>query len=389
MNIIPLPVIRNRFLRTLERLEAGSLTLIEPDGAKHSFKGKEPGPDATWTLHSWEVLRNAMQRGDIALGEDYIAGNWESDCIEALFSVFLLNMDVLEEDYAHGSWISRMGFNLYNRFVRRNNRNGSRQNIEAHYDVGNDFYRLWLDETMTYSSALYKDGNTDLVAAQRDKYGRMLERTADADSVLEIGCGWGGFAAEAVKQSRKVTGLTISPSQHRFATERLGGKADIRLQDYRDTQGLFDSIVSIEMFEAVGERYWPSYFKTVGERLKRGGRAVIQTITVRDDLFDGYRSRSDFIRHYVFPGGMLPSAGKFVEAAAKSGLKCLDVYAFGQDYAQTLREWSKRFEARRDAILGMGYNEAFIRNWRFYLGICAASFAVERTSVVQVELAHA
>ncbi len=389
MNIIPLSLVSKRFLGTLERLQYGSLTLVEPDGTTHNFKSPNEGPAATWTLHTWEVLRNAMTRGDIALGEDYIAGKWETDSIEALFSVFLMNMDVLEGDYAHGNWISRMGFNLYNRFMRRNSKNGSRQNIEAHYDVGNDFYKLWLDETMTYSSALYKDGNTDLITAQRAKYGRMLDRVNGADSVLEIGCGWGGFAEEALKQSRKVTGLTISPSQHAYATERLDGKADIRLQDYRDTEGLFDSIVSIEMFEAVGERYWPVYFKTIGERLKRGGKAVIQTITIGDEFFEGYRTRSDFIRHYVFPGGMLPSAKKFVEEAAKSGLKCLDLYSFGQDYAQTLREWLTQFDAKREDILSMGYSEAFIRNWRFYLGICAASFAVNRTSVVQVELTHA
>jgi cyclopropane-fatty-acyl-phospholipid synthase len=278
---------------------------------------------------------------------------------------------------------------MYNRIICRNNIRGSRNNIKAHYDVGNDFYRLWLDETMTYSSALFSQGAKDLAEAQRAKYGRILERINGASSLLEIGCGWGGFAEEASKSDRHVTGLTISPSQHAFATERLAGKADIRLQDYRKTEGLFDAIVSIEMFEAVGERYWPVYFKTIAERLKKGGKAVIQTITIRDEFFEGYRVRSDFIRHYVFPGGMLPSARSFRKEAAKAGLQCLDSFDFGQDYARTLREWAIRFEEKRAEILSMGYSEAFIRNWRFYLGICAAAFAVGRTDVVQVELAHA
>ena len=389
MHIIPLSLIAKRFLATLEHLQFGSLTVVEPDGSSHCFAGPNPGPDAIFRLHTWEVMRNAMHRGDIALGEDYIAGKWDTDSIEALFSVFLLNMDVLEKDYAHGNMLSRLGFNIYNKFLHRNSKAGSRQNIEAHYDVGNAFYKLWLDDTMTYSSALYAGAESDLLTAQRSKYGRILEHVNDASSVLEIGCGWGGFAEEAARQSRNVTGLTISPSQHAFAKNRLGDKADIRLQDYRDCDGLFDAIVSIEMFEAVGEQYWPVYFKTVSERLKRGGKAVIQTIVIDDKYFEGYRTRSDFIRHYVFPGGMLPSARRFIEEAAGAGLKCLDVFAFGQDYARTLREWTQRFEAKREDIMSMGYSEAFIRNWRFYLGICAATFAVNRTSVMQVELVHA
>jgi cyclopropane-fatty-acyl-phospholipid synthase len=389
MNLIPLSFIARRTVKILENLKCGSLKMTTPEGKTYFFQGTKPGPDATIIVHDWIVARNAMMRGDIALGEDYIAGLWETDSVDSLFSVFLLNMDTVEPNFAHGDWLRRIGFLIYNRIIRRNNRSGSSANIKAHYDVGNDFYKLWLDDTMTYSSALFAQGITGLPDAQRAKYGRILGRIDDASSVLEIGCGWGGFAEEAAKQSRHVTGLTISPSQHAFATERLGDKADIRLQDYRDTQGIFDAIVSIEMFEAVGERYWPIYFQTVAERLKRGGKAVIQTITIADDEFEGYRTRSDFIRHYVFPGGMLPSVKRFSEEAAKAGLKCIDSFAFGQDYARTLREWIISFESKREAILAMGYSEAFIRNWRFYLGICAAAFASGRTNVVQLELAHA
>jgi len=389
MSIIPLSFIAKHTLKTLEHIKCGSLQFTTPEGKVYDFKGSEPGPAATIVISDWQVAGNAMLRGDIALGEDYIAGLWDTDSVEALFSLFLLNMETVERDYAHGNWLQRLGFLVYNRIVRGNSKRGSRRNIEAHYDVGNDFYKLWLDESMTYSSALFTKDASDLKEAQNAKYQRILERINDAGSVLEIGCGWGGFAEEAAKFSRRVTGLTISPSQHSFASERLGEKADILLQDYRDTKGLFDAIVSIEMFEAVGERYWPIYFKTIGERLRRGGKAVIQTITIGDEFFEGYRKRSDFIRHYVFPGGMLPSAKRFQEEAAKAGLIASNLFSFGQDYAKTLKEWLKRFEAKRDEILSMGYSEAFIRNWRFYLGVCAATFATGRTNVVQVELAHA
>jgi cyclopropane-fatty-acyl-phospholipid synthase len=255
--------------------------------------------------------------------------------------------------------------------------------------VGNDFYRLWLDRSMTYSSALY-DGTDELYRAQQNKYERILSRIQKPGaSVLEIGCGWGGFAERAAASAHHVTGLTISPAQHAFAQKRLNGAADIRLEDYRSCKGRFDNIVSIEMFEAVGEHYWPQYFACVAERLKRGGRAVIQTITIRDDLFDGYRSRSDFVRHYVFPGGMLPSLARFREEAERAGLRFAGAFAFGRDYARTLRAWSERMQAKKDEIMALGHDESFLRNWQFYLGICAAAFQVERTDVVQVELVNA
>ena len=262
--------------------------------------------------------------------------------------------------------------------------------IRSHYDVGNDFYSLWLDKSMTYSSALYRD-TADLYRAQQNKYERIISKFTEAKAdVLEIGCGWGGFAERACADGHKVTGLTISPAQQGFATERLkNSSAEIRLQDYRKCGGRFDNIVSIEMFEAVGEHYWPAYFQTVAERLKRGGRAVIQTITIRDELFDGYRTRSDFIRHYVFPGGMLPSLGRFREEAEKAGLKFAGAFGFGKDYARTLREWLVEMQRQESAIKALGHDEKFLRNWEFYLGICAAAFEVSRTDVVQVELVNA
>jgi cyclopropane-fatty-acyl-phospholipid synthase len=389
LKFLPISLIINRSVKALDNLEYGELHLITPEGKTIHAKGRLPGPEVTWTLYDWEVVRRLLLHGDIAVGEDYIDGKWDADSIENLFSFFLMNYNNFAR-FSNGKWLSRTVYSFYNRFIRRNSTKGSRKNIQAHYDVGNDFYKLWLDPSMTYSSALFANDGQNLEDAQRAKYQNILKHLGEhSASILEIGCGWGGFAEEASKQNARITGLTISPAQHQYATARLGDKADIRLQDYRSIREKFDSIVSIEMFEAVGENYWPVYFKTVADNLKSGGKAVIQTIMMRDEDFADYRQRSDFIRHYVFPGGMLPSPQRFREEAARAGLKCRELVAFGHDYADTLREWLKRFEARREEIVAMGYSESFIRNWRFYLALCAATFAVGRTNVMQMELEHA
>lgn len=389
MSLIPASLIEKRWREAASSLEFGILDFTSPTGEVMTVKGRRPGPHANFKIREWDVLRQAISRGDIGLGEAYIDGGWETDDIETLISLFLMNMDAFD-GFANGSLLQRIGFVIHNALIRRNSVSGSARNIKDHYDVGNSFYSLWLDRSMTYSSALYANEKTNLEMAQQKKYERILGKlTGEKSSILEIGCGWGGFAERATGDEHRVTGLTISPSQHGYATERLKGKeVDIRLEDYRKVRGTFDNIVSIEMFEAVGEHYWPAYFQTVAERLKRGGRAVIQTITIRDDLFAGYRLRSDFIRHYVFPGGMLPSLARFTEEAEKAGLKVASTLAFGHDYAQTLREWSATMRARKDEILALGHSQKFFRNWQFYLGICAAAFNVDRTDVVQVELAH-
>ena len=389
MNPIASSIIETRWLEALSRLEFGTLDFVAPNGEVHAAKGRQPGPHARFAIHDWNVLGRIMARGDVALGEEYIAGAWETDDIERLVTLFLMNMEPLEK-YANGNLLTRLALMIQDRFVRRNSLGGSRRNIEAHYDVGNDFYALWLDKSMTYSSALFGKSANSLEQAQTNKYERILGKFLKlCSSVLEIGCGWGGFAERALEHGHRLTGLTISPSQYRFACERLKGAADIFLEDYRKARGLFDMIVSIEMFEAVGEQYWPRYFRSVAERLKRGGRAVIQTITVRDELFAAYRLRSDFVRHYVFPGGMLPSLQRFREEAEHAGLKVVDAFSFGKDYAKTLREWSSRMRAAKDEISALGHDERFLRNWQYYLGICAASFNAERTDVVQVELVNA
>ncbi len=347
------------------------------------------GPEAHFRIHEWSVLERAAARGDIGLGEDYIAAAWETEDLEKLIAFFLLNIDDLE-GFAYGDLFHRHLFALYNNFVRRNSLSGSKRNIEAHYDVGNDFYSLWLDETMTYSSALYQTPEQPLANAQRNKYGRLLSKIGDRKaSILEVGCGWGGFAEQAVDAGHDVTGLNISPAQHGYASGRLGSKADIRLQDYRAARGTFDAIVSIEMVEAVGERYWPVYFRTLAERLKDGGKAMLQAIVIRDELFDVYRTRSDFIRHYVFPGGLLPSVSRLREEADRAGLKLRESFLFGQDYARTLREWSARMRARESEIRVLGYDDKMLRNWQYYLGICAAAFSIGRTDVAHLEFVRA
>jgi cyclopropane-fatty-acyl-phospholipid synthase len=389
MSLIPSCFVEKAWRRALGRLDAGTLEFVAPNGEVTVAKGVHPGPRARFAIKDWDVLRRIMARGDIGLGEEYIAGSWTTDNVEQLVSLFLINLDHFA-DFSDGNLVNRIGFVLHNALTRRNSVSGSSRNIQAHYDVGNDFYSLWLDPSMTYSSALYKDTD-ELYRAQQNKYERILSKFQENRAeVLEIGCGWGGFAERAGAAGHKVTGLTISPAQHRFATERLKNTpAEIRLEDYRHAKGKFDNIVSIEMFEAVGEHYWPAYFQTVAERLKRGGRAIVQTITIRDEYFAGYRTRSDFIRHYVFPGGMLPSLQRFREEAERAGLKFAGAFGFGKDYARTLREWLAQMQRQENAIRALGHDEHFLRNWEFYLGICAATFAVSRTDVVQVELVNA
>jgi cyclopropane-fatty-acyl-phospholipid synthase len=388
MSLIPASYIEKSWRRALGSLEHGELEFIAPNGEVTLARGVQPGPKARFHIQEWDVLRRIMARGDIGLGEEFIAGTWDTDSVERLVSLFLLNLDHFS-DFSDGNLLNRVGFVVHNALVRRNSIAGSARNIKDHYDVGNDFYSLWLDKSMTYSSALYA-GTGDLFRAQQNKYERILSKfdKAKAD-VLEIGCGWGGFAERAAADGHAVTGLTISPAQAQFATDRLKGNAEIRLQDYRRCKGQFDNIVSIEMFEAVGEHYWPAYFSCLAERLKRGGRAIIQTITIKDELFAGYRTRSDFVRHYVFPGGMLPSLGRFREEAEKTGLKFAGAFRFGKDYARTLREWLVRMQSAEGEIKALGHDQQFLRNWQFYLGICAATFEVSRTDVVQVELVNA
>jgi len=377
--------VQQQFLAACERIGTGSLTLITPEGVRLHFGNGEPA--AELRLYDWAAISASAARGDIGFGEAYINGLWDTPSIEALITIAHLNYDAFTQ-FGEPSFWSRLRYRIIDRILRVNSRRGSSRNIRAHYDVGNEFYQLWLDRSMTYSSALFEDGD-DLETAQQRKYQRILSRLGQGERVLEIGCGWGGFAETAADQGRDVTAITISPLQKSWAEARLDGRADIRLSDYRDTRGQYDNIVSIEMIEAVGERYWPSYFSAIAQNLCGDGRAVIQAITIPDNRFDAYRKTSDFIRQNTFPGGMLVSNSVIAREAERAGLKVQGSFAFGQDYARTCREWAARLKTESARVLNIGYDQAFLRSWLFYLELCAAGFATAQTDVVQVELAHA
>ena len=375
--------ITDKVLKKLETIESGTLNVETPDGKSWFFEGKNPGANANIRIHDWNVAKNLAFKGDIGFAEDYRAGHWESDDVESLATLALANKDAFDR-LILGNGFSRVMSNL-SYYLRLNTLQGSKKNIHAHYDLGNEFYKLWLDPTMTYSSALYDD-TEDLVSAQHNKYDRILDRI-DQGNVLEVGCGWGGFAQRAIsKGDYNVKGITLSEEQHDFAKDRLGQDANIVLEDYRHQTGQYDSIVSIEMFEAVGEKYWNTYFKKIGGLLKHKGRAVIQTITIREQDFARYRKGGDFIRSYIFPGGMLPSLSRFKREAEQAGLRVNDTFAFGQDYARTLSHWLQNFERNIDGVRALGFDDGFIRLWRFYLAGCAAGFRTGRTNVKQIEL---
>lgn len=367
-------------------IQTGTLKVSLPTGAVLSFGAGAPKGEVT--INDWGALTALWARGDVGWGEAYVAGLWDSPCIESLAAVTMLNRQAFEGALTP-NLAARLAFRLTDRIFRRNNKAGSSRNIRAHYDVGDEFYRLWLDDSMTYSSALFAGGDDDLGRAQDRKCQRLLEMTAGAGSrLLEIGCGWGGFAEAAAEAGRDVVAITVSPAQHAYAARRLGDRADIRLQDYRDVKGQYDAIVSVEMIEAVGERYWPRYFKTIAERLNKDGKAALQAIVVDDAAFPKYRARSDYIRQYTFPGGMLPSPGEIEKAATNAGLEVFASFSFAEDYARTLRIWLATFETKLPEIRALGYDDKFIRSWRYYLAICAATFAYGQTDVIHIGLQH-
>jgi cyclopropane-fatty-acyl-phospholipid synthase len=375
-----------------ENWEYGRLTFVLPSGREVPVMGEKPGPDARLIVNDFRFLSRVLSAGDIGFGEGFMAGEWDTPDLSALLEAFTVNLDRLRT-LLEGSAVYRL-INAMAHALRRNSRAGSKRNILAHYDLGNAFYSRWLDPSMTYSSAWYERPGQTLSDAQRNKYAslaRQIDLGPD-NHVLEIGCGWGGFAEFAAGEiGAKVTGITISPAQFDFARKRLfeaglADRAEIRLADYRDVTGQFDRVASIEMFEAVGEEYWPTYFGKIHDVLAPGGRAGLQIITIRDELFAQYRKRADFIQKYVFPGGMLPSETRLKEETARAGLEWRDIVHFGQNYADTLAEWARRFESAWDDIRGLGFDERFRRLWRFYLGYCEAGFRTERTNVVQLSL---
>jgi cyclopropane-fatty-acyl-phospholipid synthase len=333
-----------------------------------------------------------LSGGDVAFAEGYMAGRWDTHDLTALLTLAARNQAALTPAF-YGRWWSQLSFR-FKHALRKNSKAQAKKNIVAHYDLGNDFYSLWLDETMTYSSALFTGGYAQaLPAAQNAKYARALSalQLQPGAHILEIGCGWGGFAEHAAAKGFRVTCLTLSPSQMEYAQQRIAKKGlsdnvHFFLRDYRDHITQVDGIVSIEMIEAVGERYWGKYFRTIHDCLKPGARACIQGITIDHKRFAQYKSTSDFIQQYIFPGGMLASPEIIAQHVAKAGLTMGDMHWFGLDYAETLRRWLATFDEKVDAVRAQGKSEAFIRMWRFYLAYCIAGFEAKSTDVGQFTL---
>ncbi|WP_348764291.1 cyclopropane-fatty-acyl-phospholipid synthase family protein [uncultured Henriciella sp.] len=379
----------------LLRTENGSIRFNLPDGRSVLFDHGNPGPRAVVDVHEFGFAKRALAGGDIGFAESYMDGEWSTPDLTAVLEFFSENFEAAGKLAVGGSLVK--GINKVRHFFNRNSKAGARRNIMAHYDLGNDFYESWLDETMTYSSALFDKPNMSLEQAQTAKYAGIADQlSAGPDSsLLEIGCGWGGFAEYAAKvRGSKVTCLTISEAQRNYAASRmqaegLSDRVEIRLEDYRDHQGKYDGVASIEMFEAVGEAYWPSYFQKIHESLDGSAKAALQIITIDDDLFRRYRKRTDFIQRYIFPGGMLPSEKALRESLSAAGLRFDAVHYFGQDYAKTLKLWAERFEEAWDRIQTFGFDERFRRLWRFYLSYCEAGFGNGRINVGQFQLSRA
>ena len=391
------PAAARTVLKLLKSLRHGSLTLQLPDGSMQRF-GSEALPHATLHLNNWKVFGAALKSGDIGFAESYIAGDWRTPDLSALLRVLVKNRKEVE-GVVYGSWAGRLLYRIKH-LLNRNTRANSQKNIHAHYDLGNAFYRLWLDESMNYSAAIFAGDLTQPMAQAQDaKVRRALTMAGvkPGERVLEIGCGWGALAEMATTElGACVVGVTLSTEQLVFAQLRLqrlkvptgpGLQADLRLQDYRDiADAPFDAICSIEMVEAVGREYWPTYFATVAKLLKPGGRACVQSIVIADALAQRYAGSTDFIQQYIFPGGCLPSPREFRQQAQAAGLDVVDEYAFGIDYAETLRRWREAFLAQRAQVLQTGFDERFVRIWEFYLAYCEAAFDEENTDVVQYTL---
>ncbi|WP_418318238.1 class I SAM-dependent methyltransferase [Piscinibacter sakaiensis] len=380
----------------LKQVRNGHMSVHLPDGNTMSFGTPADGaPNAAIRLHNWNVCTAVMKSGDIGLAETYIDGDWSTPDLPALLTLFVGNRDQLET-VVYGTWWGSLLYRLKHLF-NRNSRRGSKKNIHAHYDLGNEFYRLWLDPTMNYSSGWFDgDQSQPLADAQRAKMRRALREAGvgPGKRLLEIGCGWGALAeCAAAEFGASVSGVTLSSEQLQWATGRLrdaGLQGDLRYQDYRDIDdGPYDAIASIEMFEAVGREYWPSFFETINRQLKPGGKACIQSITIRDDLFDRYVDSTDFIQQYIFPGGLLPSPSEFRRAAERAGLKVVNELDFGQDYALTLKRWRVAFQQRDAEVQRLGFDRRFMRIWEFYLVYCEAAFAMRNTSVMQFTLQRA
>ena len=376
----------------LQKIEHGSISFTLPDGRTFLAQGRKPGPEGHFDVHDNRLFGRIVRDGELGFSEAYMDGWWDSHDLQAVLDTILANNHAIAHEFPGAAVVK-----LYERvrhWLRANTKRGSKKNISYHYDLGNDFYSLWLDPSMTYSSALFSGQGETLEQAQMNKYASICDRMGLGrdQHVLEIGCGWGGFAEYAIRErGARVTGLTLSREQHDFAKKRLfeaglAERADIVIRDYRDERGRYDGIASIEMFEAVGERYWPTYFRAVYERLKPGRSASIQMITIADNLFDSYRRSTDFIQKYIFPGGMLAAPSAARKVAEEAGLAFTGSIEFGENYSRTLREWYESFNAKWDEIAAIGFDDRFRRMWNFYLTSCASTFQFGTTDVTQMTL---
>lgn len=381
------------FLRLLESLSKGSLILSLPDGSVRHYGGAEQGTSAALSIHDDRFAAAVLRNAEIGLAEAYRDGWCTTPDLTKLLMLAIENEAALNRIF-YANPVLNIVYRAAH-WLRANTRRGSRRNIAAHYDLSNDFYGQWLDPTMSYSSAMFSgDATADLKFAQEVKYQRIIDRLGISHThhVLEIGCGWGGFAEYAARHAgAKVTGITISQAQLDYGLDRiqragLTDRVELKFCDYRDVTGEYDRIVSIEMFEAVGERYWADFFAVVTARLKCKGRALVQTITIADELFAQYRLRVDFIQRYIFPGGMLPSPSRFTAEVKRAGLAVLAQHNFGRDYADTLRRWRRQFAQKGTELDALGFDGAFQRLWQFYFCYCEAGFDSARTDVMQIEL---
>ncbi len=411
MQVLPAgaPAAARSAFKLLSRLRHGTLTLQLPDGSTQRF-GSGSAPTASLRLNNWNVCSAALRSGDIGFAESYIAGDWTTPHLTELLRVLVINRKEVE-DIIYGTWLGRLAYRVKH-LLNRNTKANSQKNIHAHYDLGNAFYELWLDGTMNYSSAIFDTPETTMSDAQSAKVRRALNmvKLQAGDRVLEIGCGWGALAEMATTEfGASIVGVTLSTEQLQWAQARMARAGiaahedlsettasrvthDLRLQDYRDigvareADRSFDAICSIEMIEAVGREYWPTYFATVARLLKPGGHACIQSIVIADELYERYIGSTDFIQQYIFPGGCLPSPSIFRAQAEAAGLEVVDEFSFGLDYARTLKLWRDAFLAQESRVLQLGFDKRFMRIWEFYLAYCEAAFAQANTDVVQYTL---
>lgn len=370
----------------------GRLDFVLPDQRRFRIEGQAAGPVAELVVHNPDLFARTLRDGDVGFAEAYMDGWWDSPDLQVFLDFIQTPANAMLDTFPGAALVR--AFERARHWLRSNSKKQARKNIAHHYDLGNDFYGLWLDDSMTYSSAYFTSGQESLEKAQRAKYALLVDQMGaqPGEHVLEIGCGWGGFAEyAAAERGLRVTCLTISKEQHAYAVARmeragLSDKVTIKLQDYRDETGVYDGIASIEMFEAVGEKYWPTYFATVRDRLKPGRNATLQIITMQDARFEVYRKSVDFIQKYIFPGGMLPSPTALRQEVERAGLTVARSVEFGESYSITLRRWFDTFNARWDEVRALGFDDRFRRMWNFYLASCAGTFRGGNCDVTQITI---